>query len=195
MKTQIFLALATALTVCVAPRSLAADDEKKVPSASDTGKAVELIAILRPTEGNTTAGSVRFQPLEGNKVEVVATVTGLKPGSKHGIHIHQYGDLSAEDGTSLGGHYNPLDHKHGLPSQESRHAGDFGNLEADASGVGVLKLVVDNLSLTGQKNPILGRGVVIHEKADDGGQPTGNAGARIAVGVIGIRNPDNKSES
>ncbi|MFA7234568.1 MAG: superoxide dismutase family protein [Terrimicrobiaceae bacterium] len=174
---------------------LAADEkvEKVMDAAPIIADAVDLIAVLRPTEGNKVAGTVNFSPVDGGKVEIIARVTGLKPLSEHGFHIHQYGDLSTNDGMSMGDHYNPVDHEHGLLSQAVRHAGDFGNLKADAQGAAILRLVVDNLSPAGQKNPIIGRGVVVHAKADDGSQPSGNAGARIAVGVIGVRNPSDRS--
>ncbi|MCP5412982.1 MAG: superoxide dismutase family protein, partial [Alphaproteobacteria bacterium] len=67
-----------------------------------------------------------------------------------------------------------------------RHAGDLGNLTADATGKATYEIVVDNISIAGPHNPILGRGVIIHAKPDDGGQPVGNAGGRIACGVIGV---------
>jgi Cu-Zn family superoxide dismutase len=105
------------------------------------------------------------------------------------MHIHQWGDITGMDGKTTGGHYNPKSHDHGLPEKHLRHAGDLGNLQADASGKAKYELTVDNLSIAGSKNPIVGRGVIIHAKKDDGGQPTGNAGARIAQGVIGIRKP------
>lgn len=151
--------------------------------------ATELIAVLTPTEGNQAAGVVTFRPVGEGKVEVEAKVTGLPPNSKHAIHVHQYGDISSKDGKSAGDHYNPMGHQHGLPDKKERHAGDFGNMDSDATGNATLKLVVDNLSLAGRRNPIIGRAVVVHAKVDDGGQPSGNAGDRIAVGVIGVRNP------
>jgi superoxide dismutase, Cu-Zn family len=151
--------------------------------------ATELVAVLSPTEGNQTAGVVTFKSVEDGKVEIAAKLTGLPPNSKHAIHIHQYGDLTSKDGTSAGDHYNPMHHEHGLPDKENRHAGDFGNLESDQNGNATFKLVVDNITLAGRLSPIIGRALVVHAKPDDGSQPTGNAGARIAVGVIGVRNP------
>lgn len=153
-------------------------------------KASPLIAVLHPTEGNSTAGTVVFKQLKKGKVEVTAHVTGLNPGSTHAIHVHQWGDVRASDGTSAGDHYNPEGHPHGLPDEDMRHAGDFGNLEADANGEADFTLTVDNISLMMGKNPVIGRSIVVHAKEDDGGQPTGNAGPRIATGVIGVMNPD-----
>ncbi|MGH8048886.1 MAG: superoxide dismutase family protein, partial [Chthoniobacterales bacterium] len=119
---------------------------------------------------------------------VVAHVEGLEPNTKHGFHIHQFGDVSAPDGMATGGHYNPEKHEHALPTMEMRHAGDFGNIEANAQGVADYEITVDNITLTEGKDAIIGRGVIVHAKPDDGSQPTGNAGARLAQGVVGVKN-------
>jgi Cu-Zn family superoxide dismutase len=172
-------------------QSLAAEEvtDQAMATAPVIVDATELIAVLSPTQGSQTSGVVTFKPAEKGKVEVAANITGLTPNSKHAIHIHQYGDLTSKDGKSAGDHYNPLGHSHGLPDQKMRHAGDFGNLETDADGNATFRLIVDNLSLAGRLSPIIGRSVVVHAKPDDGSQPSGNAGDRIAVGVIGVRNP------
>lgn len=145
----------------------------------------QAIAVVRPTSGNSCQGTVRFIQ-DGNSVRVVAEIHGLNPNAQHAIHIHQFGDASGADGKTAGGHYNPEKHDHALPGKMIRHAGDLGNLSADASGRAHYELKVDNISIAGLKNPIIGRGVIVHAKADDGGQPTGNAGPRIGCGVVGI---------
>ena len=143
------------------------------------------VAVIMPTEGNAAHGVVKFSQ-DGREVQVVAEIRGLDPGSKHGFHIHQFGDCTDLAGKSAGGHYNPKGLPHSLPPDPKRHAGDLGNLRADASGKATLTLVVKNITIAGLRNPIIGRGIVVHAKRDDGGQPTGNAGARIGCGVIGI---------
>lgn len=143
------------------------------------------VAAIHPTQGNTCHGSVQFSQV-GEKVKIVATIEGLKPNQKHAIHIHETGDCTSADGSSAGGHYNPETHQHGLPATEKRHAGDLGNLQSDANGKAHYEITVDNISLVGMKNPVLGRAVIVHAKEDDGGQPVGNAGARLGCGVIGI---------
>ncbi len=148
--------------------------------------AKKAICIVLPTEGNKCKGSVHFEALEGGKVKVTAKISGLKPNQKHAIHVHEFGDVSDLSGKSAGGHYNPDKLDHGLPPNEKRHAGDLGNLEANAEGNAEYSLTVDNISIGGAKNAILGRAIVVHADPDDGGQPTGNAGARIGVGVIGV---------
>ena len=151
----------------------------------------QAIAVLSATQGNKVQGTVRFTE-QGNSVKVVAHVEGLTPGQKHAIHVHEFGDCSSADGASAGSHYNPEKHEHGLPDKSQRHAGDLGNLEADTSGKAHLELTVNNISVAGNKSPILGRAVIVHAKPDDGGQPVGNAGARIACGVIGAANTGEK---
>ncbi len=149
----------------------------------------EAVAVIIPTEGNRARGVVRFTQAGENAVRVVADIENLQPNGTHGFHIHQYGDMTAADGTSLGGHYNPQGHEHAGPSDPTRHAGDLGNIKADAEGKAHLELTVQNVTIAGLKNPIIGRGLVVHAKADDlKSQPTGDAGGRIGVGVIGVAN-------
>ncbi len=150
----------------------------------------QLVAVINPTAGSKVSGVIRFTQV-GPLVKVVADVEGLTPNGFHAFHIHEFGDVTSADGSSAGGHYNPEGHQHGLTSSSSRHAGDLGNLQADAQGKAHYEISVDNISLVGQRNPILGRGVVVHAKIDDGGQPVGNAGARIGYGVIGVTKPTN----
>jgi Cu-Zn family superoxide dismutase len=156
--------------------------------AADSPAAQQAVAVLHATAGQHCHGVVRFTQ-DGESVKVVADLEGLTPGQKHAFHIHQYGDCSAPDGMSAGGHYNPQGHQHGLPDAENRHAGDLGNVQADDQGKAHYEITVNNISISGQKNPIVGRAVIVHAKPDDGGQPVGNAGSRIGCGVIGIANP------
>ncbi len=144
------------------------------------------IVVLGATEGNNVAGVISFAEKDG-KVTITGEVTGLNANQKHAWHIHEFGNLNSKDGMATGGHYNPEGHDHGLPDKEGkRHAGDLGNLAADADGKATIDLTFDNITIAGEKNPIIGRAIIIHAKEDDGGQPVGNAGARIAQGVIGI---------
>ena len=147
-------------------------------------KVTKAIAVLRPAQGSSVSGQVIFLQ-EGSKVRVIADVTGLSPG-KHGIHIHEFGDCSSPDGMGAGGHFNPHNQRHGGPDDDERHLGDLGNLDADKNGKAKYDRLNDRISLTG-RNSIIGRSVVIKERADDfTTQPGGNAGARIACGVIGV---------
>lgn len=161
------------------------------------------ICVLSPTTGNAltgVSGTVTFtQTKTGLLVE--ADVTGLTPNNKHGFHVHMWGDLSdTETGKATGGHYDPSGGaEHGLPDVHDHdghahamtggHAGDLGNLQADENGNATYSKTFEDISLTGA-NAVLGRGIIVHQKEDDGGQPTGNAGPRVAQGVIGIANPE-----
>lgn len=145
------------------------------------------IAVLHPTKGNSVEGVVTFTK-SGDEIKIVADVTGLTPG-KHGFHIHEYGDCSSPDGKAAGGHFNPTNSPHAGHDAAPRHEGDLGNLEADSSGKAHLELTDKIMTMSGEKS-IIGRGVIVHEKEDDlKSQPVGNAGGRLACGVIGIAKP------
>jgi len=154
------------------------------PTWADVDKAV---AVIHPTKGNDVHGTVHFTDVTDG-VRVVADVRGLEPGSKHGFHIHAYGDATEPDGTSAGGHYDPdaTGHHARANAEQPHHAGDLGNLTANAEGRAHDERVIRDITVAGANNPIIGRGVIIHAKRDDFGQPTGNAGARIGLGVIGV---------
>ena len=140
-------------------------------------------AALEPTKGNATRGSVEFVQ-KGDRVLVTASVSGLAPG-RHGFHIHEKGDCSSDDGTSAGGHFNPLGKPHAAPTGPDRHAGDMPMLAADAAGNAVLDAELDVITIGGGATDIVGKAVIVHKDGDDfKTQPTGNAGARVACGVI-----------
>lgn len=142
------------------------------------------VAVLHPTAGHTAAGTVTFTNVAG-VYEVEAVLTGLEPG-EHGFHIHEYGDCSAPDGTSAGGHFNPEDSMHGAPDDAVRHVGDLGNVTADSTGEARLEASDMYVSFRGEHS-VIGRAVVVHAGADDfTSQPSGAAGPRVACGVIGI---------
>lgn len=144
------------------------------------------VAVLYPTTGNQAHGIVKF--IQGEHgIMVVADVEGILPG-KHGLHIHEYGDCRAPDGASAGGHFNPEGTPHGAPTTpaEQRHAGDFGNLVADEMGKAHLEWTDPVITFEGNRS-IIGHAVVLHSGEDDlTSQPSGNAGTRVACGVIGI---------
>ena len=153
-------------------------------SAQEVKKA---IAVLHPASGSQVMGTVTFTKTEGG-VQVIADITGLTPG-QHGFHIHEFGDCSAPDATSAGGHFNPSKNPHAGHDDAKRHEGDLGNIEADSSGKAHLDLTDKMMTMSGEMS-IIGRGVIVHEKVDDlKTQPTGNAGGRVACGVIGVAKP------
>ncbi len=142
------------------------------------------VCVLYATQGNTASGTITFTRVDGG-IKVVADLQGLSKG-KHGFHIHEFGDCSSADGSSAGAHFNPEGKSHGAPMEMSRHMGDMGNIEADETGKAHLEYTDPMLTLEGEHS-IIGRSVILHKNEDDlKSQPTGNAGPRIACGVIGI---------
>jgi Cu-Zn family superoxide dismutase len=142
------------------------------------------VAVLVPTAGNATRGTVTFEAVAGG-VRITTRLEGL-PAGDHGFHIHELGDCSAADGTSAGGHYNPGGAPHAGPDGSPRHVGDLGNITADTQGMATSDRTDRMVRLDGP-DAVLGRAVIVHAAADDlATQPTGNAGARLACGVIGI---------
>jgi superoxide dismutase, Cu-Zn family len=138
-------------------------------------------AQLESKSGSQVTGTVTFTKV-GDEVQVVADIQNLTPG-KHGFHIHEKGDCSAPDAASAGAHFNPTMKHHGGPNSLDHHAGDLGNIEADASGKARLDWK-GKLSLSG-KDSIIGKSIVVHEKEDDlKTDPSGNSGARVACGPI-----------
>jgi Cu-Zn family superoxide dismutase len=152
-------------------------------SASPAANPTPLIITIEPRSGSKLKGTAKFEAVSGG-VQVALDVTGAVAG-KHGAHIHQSADCSAKDGKSAGDHFNPDAHEHGLPPTDHRHLGDLGNLEVSKDGTGHLEITIPGANLTpGDKMSFLDRGIIIHEKVDNGGQPTGNAGNRIGCGEI-----------
>lgn len=174
----IFLIIAGILLSC----GQKSENVKDIVAKPQINKA---IGVLYPASGSNVTGVVEFNKTDGG-IQVIANISGLTPG-KHGFHIHQYGDCSSFDAESAGGHYNPTEMDHGAPGDPVRHVGDFGNLVADTSGKATMNFVDTIISFNGN-NSIIGRALVIHANEDDmKSQPTGNAGPRLACGVIGVR--------
>lgn len=152
-----------------------------------TSTAREAVANLASASGSLVSGRLVLVPM-GNGVHLSGEVGGLQPGSSHGFHIHEKGDCSAVDASSAGGHFNPGAQPHGRAGHGAHHAGDADNLVADASGVARVDTHIDGVTLGGgSANDIAGRAIVVHAAADDySSQPAGNAGARVACGVIRV---------
>lgn len=151
-------------------------------ATASAAMAAKATAKVSPTANQTARGEVTFTA-EADGVHVVGSFSGLVFG-EHGFHVHEKGDCSAPDGTSAGGHFNPATQPHAARDAAARHVGDLGNLKADPYGLARVDFVDKTLSLSGP-NSIIGKAVIVHEKADDfTTQPTGNAGARHACGVI-----------
>jgi superoxide dismutase, Cu-Zn family len=145
----------------------------------------------------TMAGTAKFKAVKGtvefketdDGIEVTANIEGLKKGV-HGFHIHEKGDCSAPDAKSAGGHFNPSNHKHGSPDSAEHHEGDLGNITAEKDGKGTATITIKGVTLGDGDTSIVGKGFIIHAKADNfKTQPTGDAGDRVACGVITLDTP------
>ena len=148
---------------------------------SSSEDAARATAQLKPTQGNKTVGEATFEDAGNGRVHVAVIVHRLKPNSEHGFHIHDVGDCSAPDAMGAGGHFNPTGKPHGNATSGEHHAGDLPALKADAKGVAKLDTTLSGISVAG----ISGRALIVHADPDDyKTQPTGNAGARLACGVI-----------
>ncbi len=183
MKRSITLGLVLAFALVVATDSLDAADVTTENALASSAA----VCVIVPVGDHQVSGTLRFVQ-DGDTVHITGTVKGLSPG-KHGFHVHEFGDVSGtKNGKSTGGHYNPEGTKHGKQSDKERHVGDLGNITADKNGVAKVDITDKVVTLCGPHS-IIGRSILIHAKPDDYGQPTGNAGARVAFGVIGIAKP------
>ena len=166
---------------------VAAIDGAQAPATADmtTTPPPHTVAVLSATEGNAVTGELAFEAFDGG-VGITGQVNGLTAGGEHGFHVHETGDCSAPDATSAGGHFNPEGRAHGQVGSGEHHAGDTDNLLADDTGVATVNTRLEGATLgDGAPTDILGRAVIVHADADDyTTQPTGNAGARLACGVI-----------
>jgi len=169
---------------------------------------MKAICVLTNNSNKKIKGHIEFEEIKQNNnrymLIIRVFIQGIKPG-RHGFHIHQTGNL-LEGCSSLCSHFNPDNTEHGdiHDSKKNRHAGDIGNIEANTNGI-INCVITDNILKLHGKYNIIGRSVVIHEDEDDLGRggldyngnvvdsilyeestKTGNAGKRIACGVIGI---------
>jgi Cu-Zn family superoxide dismutase len=172
MKPLVTLIGAGALTLIVA---------SSIP-AQTAGQAS---AELKDAKGRSI-GTARLREAQGGVVVSVA-VTGMSPGL-HAIHVHAVGRCEAPAFTSAGGHFNPAQKKHGLKSPEGPHAGDMPNMYVGKDGSGRFEVLTDQFTLGAGDRSVFdsdGSALVIHAGVDDyTTDPAGNAGDRVACGVI-----------
>jgi superoxide dismutase, Cu-Zn family len=192
MRSHVGCIVLTALLLAgctTSPRDLEREAGLTV-AASTAWVVTSAVCVISPTAGNQVKGVVTLERVADEIVRVVADISGLPPNSEHGFHIHEYGDLTASDASTAGSHYAPeRGQRHGAPEQAHKHAGDLGNVVANGRGEAHLELSVHGISLS-EENPVLGRAIILHAEKDDlRSQPSGNSGARIGAGVIGIATP------
>ena len=127
---------------------------------------------------------------EGDGVEVHVRVSGLQPGSEHGIHFHETGTCDPPAFASAGGHFNPTNAQHGLENPQGPHMGDMPNIRARADGVADTTFVKPNTRLRGDTTSLQrsgGLALVVHAQRDDQRtDPSGDSGDRIACGVVRV---------
>lgn len=146
--------------------------------------AVGTAKIAGTADGSRISGTLKLTE-DAKGLNIAGDITGLSPGL-HGFHLHEFGDCS-DQGMAAGGHYNPKGNAHGnvlKDGQAHAHAGDMGNIKAEADGTAHIDLTIPGLSLSGGKLNAAGRALIVHEKGDDFTQPVGNAGGRVACGAI-----------
>ena len=170
MKTLLALCVCVLLSSCESVRESLRDVD--APTAH---------ARLQSKNGSTVTGSLKFIQV-GDKVRITGDIVGHSRGPK-GFHIHDKGDCSSADGMSAGGHFNPGKGQHGAPG--AGHAGDLGNLTFNEYGTTINQLASGIAVNSTAPNGIIGRAVIVHAQEDDlKTDPTGNAGGRVACGVI-----------
>ncbi len=163
----------------------AASDVQEVtqPQEAPAGDAMVASATLKTADG-TEVGTVTFtEGADGTRM--VAELHGVEGAGSHGIHVHETGECSAPDFKSAGGHFNPKGTDHACPPTTPRHAGDFGNVDVSGDGSGHLDQTSDLVTVTPGDTSVVGKAVILHAGKDDcTSQPSGDAGARLACGVI-----------
>ena len=178
--TTLFLTLLMACSPAKKEEATDTATEETAPLAQPTA-----IATMNSASGSTASGTASFTQTGDNMVRMSIEMTGLTPGD-HALHLHEYGDCSAPDATSAGGHWNPGGMSHGKRGEGEFHAGDVINLTADAEGNVSWSEEIEGWTIGGDNSTnILGKGIIVHAEIDDfTTQPTGAAGGRVACGVI-----------
>jgi superoxide dismutase, Cu-Zn family len=167
--------------------------DKTVTSLGRTGGAAPALMLTTQLLGSNgeLIGTARLVQ-EADGTRVTATLAGLPPGS-YAVHLHAIGRCEAPGFTSAGGHFNPAGRQHGSRNPAGDHAGDLPNVDVGADRRGSLDAVRPGLRLVGGTAPLVdadGAAVVVHAEPDDYlTDPTGNAGARLACGILSYGKP------
>ena len=152
------------------------------------------VCSLQPTaefSATDISGVITLSAGANGSVVVSGSISNLTPNSTHGFHLHEFGDVSSIDGTATGGHFNPRGVSHMCPvngAASQGHTGDLGSIVVGSDGVASVSITSSLMSLdSGSADFILGRALVLHERADDCvSQPSGAAGRRLAQCVVGV---------
>ena len=182
MRTVIAVTCSAAIAALAGCATTPAEPDPIPPTTS----AARATAKLAPASASLTSGTLTLTTM-GDGVHVGGEIGSLRPGA-HGFHVHEFGDCSAADASSAGGHFNPTNTPHGRSGPGPHHLGDSDNIVANADGVAVVDAHLHDVTLgTGLANDIAGKAIVVHAQPDDyTSQPSGDAGARVACGVIAV---------
>lgn len=189
MKHVIAAALTSALLAACATTAPTGTGtgQQPAPTMASRSTVAGASVVLAPASASLVSGKLTLMPM-GSGVHLRGEIGGLAPGSTHAIHIHEKGDCSAADATSAGGHFNPAGKPHGRVGRGDHHGGDMDNITANGEGVATVNVHAEGVVLGGgAANDVIGRAVIVHAAQDDYvTQPTGNAGARVACGVVKV---------
>ena len=185
------LAAATTLALCACSSTPESGGTTSASAAAPAAPAVSTAKAatvnLASASGSLVSGKLSVMPM-GDGVHLRGEIGGLGANATHAIHIHEKGDCSAADASSAGGHFNPSGSPHGRVSSSVHHGGDMDNIVSNAEGVAKVDVHASGVTLGGgAANDVAGKAVVVHVAPDDyTSQPAGNAGARVACGVINV---------
>jgi len=197
MKSMVMIGVISAIVlgiiVAVVSVSVGGSGSSAEELTSSNGPFKAVVVLNVGTEKSGVKGTLELtQENQNAPVRITGSISNLTPEGNHGFHVHESGDTRGDSPCgSTGGHFNPHGKTHGGPVDSERHVGDLGNILVDSSGTAAIDITDDKISLTGG-NSVVGRAIVVHEKKDDlgkggdeGSLKTGNAGGRIACGIIG----------
>lgn len=185
MRIRLPLTTLAALSLAACSQPATKPEPPAVPVAVSAAQLAEV--NLSSTSASLVSGRVAVVP-QADGVHITGVIGGLPRDKQAAFHVHEKGDCSAVDASSAGGHFNPAAQTHGRAGSSAHHAGDMDNLQANGEGVANVDVYLHGVTLGGgATNDIAGRALVVHAAADDyHSQPAGNAGARVACGVIRV---------